>query len=250
MTASTPPLWLTQFLTDSGGTAAGAKLYSYIAGTSTPAPLFSDPEGITALANPAIADAAGRLEYYLSDQIVYKLALKTSTGITIAEIPEVSGSAPADALSVISAGYRSQAVVSGSTPIIIERTLLTSVDTSQVIEANIQVPASTDIVSLGIVDRLISPGPETLFTIPLNSSGDSADVYLRIAVEHRLIGASRTCSYGVTLTGAGGYSVKSYASGLPWRSASGDIAIGLSTPAVTSIPVLIWCSTIREMRHD
>lgn len=250
MTASTPPQWLTQFLTDSGGTAAGALLYSYIAGTTTPTPLYSDIDGMAALSNPAVADSAGRLEYYLDDQIVYKLVFKNSLGVTLVEIPEVSGCAPADAFSVISQGYRSQAVISGTEPVILSRTLATAVDTTQLFEMNFRVPSSTDIVTLGIVDRYISPSPATLFTVPLNAAGDSADLYLRLVVENRLIGASRTCSYGLHIVGNGAYTLKQYASGLPWRASSGDVAIGIATPSLSSIPVEIWSSTIQERRHD
>jgi hypothetical protein len=190
------------------------------------------------------------LEFYLDTQIVYKLEVQNSAGVTLWEIPEVSGAAPADVSAIISQGYRSQNVNSGTTPVILSRTLSTQVDTTQTFKMNLSVPVSTDIVTLVIVDRNISPGPVTLFTEPLNAVGDSAELMVQLIVENRLIGASRSCSYGLYIGGTGANVTKQAAGGIAWRASSGDVAFALSTTSAIDIPVSIWVSTIEERRHD
>jgi hypothetical protein len=64
---------LLQFLDDTGVAIPGAKLYSYLAGTSTPSALFAEETGVTPLPNPAIADAGGKLLAYGLQGQAYKL---------------------------------------------------------------------------------------------------------------------------------------------------------------------------------
>lgn len=76
-----------QFFTNEGVPLTGGLLYTYSAGTSTPATSYTSSSGATALANPIILDAAGRVptgEIWLTDGISYKFVLKDSTGVLIA----------------------------------------------------------------------------------------------------------------------------------------------------------------------
>jgi hypothetical protein len=76
-----------QFFTNDGVPLTGGLLYTYSAGTSTPATTYTSSSGATALANPIILDAAGRVptgEIWLTDGISYKFVLKDSTGVLIA----------------------------------------------------------------------------------------------------------------------------------------------------------------------
>ena len=76
-----------QFFTNDGVPLTGGLLYTYLAGTSTPATAYTSSNGLTALANPIILDAAGRVptgEIWLSDGISYKFVLKDSTDVLIA----------------------------------------------------------------------------------------------------------------------------------------------------------------------
>lgn len=76
-----------QFFTNDGVPLTGGLLYTYSAGTSTPATSYTSSSGATALANPIILDAAGRVptgEIWLTDGISYKFVLKDSTGVLIA----------------------------------------------------------------------------------------------------------------------------------------------------------------------
>ena len=60
--ATVMPLFLPQFLDDDGIPLTGGKLYSFEAGTTTPQPLYTDPQLTPGLEydNPIILDAAGR----------------------------------------------------------------------------------------------------------------------------------------------------------------------------------------------
>ena len=83
-----------QFFTNDGVPLTGGLLYTYLAGTSTPATTYTSSSGITALANPIILDAAGRVptgEIWLSDGISYKFVLKDSTDVLIATWDGLSG---------------------------------------------------------------------------------------------------------------------------------------------------------------
>lgn len=67
---------------DSNGVpAAGAKFFTYAAGTTTPKAAYSDEAGTIALSNPVVCNAAGIAACYLKSGIGdYKIALKDSTG--------------------------------------------------------------------------------------------------------------------------------------------------------------------------
>jgi len=83
-----------QFFSNNGVPLAGGLLYTYLAGTSTPATAYTSSNGITALANPIILDAAGRVptgEIWLSDGISYKFVLKDATDALIATWDNLSG---------------------------------------------------------------------------------------------------------------------------------------------------------------
>jgi hypothetical protein len=83
-----------QFFTNDGVPLSGGLLYTYLAGTSTPATTYTSSSGITALANPIILDAAGRVptgEIWLTDGISYKFVLKDSTDVLIATWDGLSG---------------------------------------------------------------------------------------------------------------------------------------------------------------
>ena len=83
-----------QFFTNDGVPLTGGLLYTYLAGTSTPATTYTSSSGITALANPIILDAAGRVptgEIWLTDGISYKFVLKDSTDVLIATWDGLSG---------------------------------------------------------------------------------------------------------------------------------------------------------------
>lgn len=70
-----------QFLSDTGVPLPGARLFSFLAGTSTPAALYADSTGGTPLANPAVADDGGKLLAYGVHGQAYKLNLLDANGV-------------------------------------------------------------------------------------------------------------------------------------------------------------------------
>jgi hypothetical protein len=84
-----------QFFDNSGYPLTGGKLYSYAAGTTTPAATYTSSNGLTAHSNPIVLDAAGRVpaggEIWLTDGVIYKFVLKTSTDTLIATYDNITG---------------------------------------------------------------------------------------------------------------------------------------------------------------
>jgi hypothetical protein len=74
-----------QFFTDSGVPLSGGLLYSYAAGTTTPATTWTTSAGTVANTNPIVMDSAGRTpnEIWITGGIDYKFILKTSAGVTV-----------------------------------------------------------------------------------------------------------------------------------------------------------------------
>jgi len=72
-----------QFFDNNGVILSGGKIYTYAAGTTTPQATYTSSLGNTAHANPIILDSAGRVpggEIWLTDNLLYKFVIETSTG--------------------------------------------------------------------------------------------------------------------------------------------------------------------------
>lgn len=84
-----------QFFTNTGAVLTGGKLYTYSAGTTTPAVTYTSSLGVTAQPNPIVLDAAGRVpnsgEIWLTDGIIYKFVLKDSNDVLIATYDNITG---------------------------------------------------------------------------------------------------------------------------------------------------------------
>jgi len=61
---------------DNGNPLTGGQLYTYIAGSSTPADTFTDASGNTKNDNPIILDSRGEAPVWLDDTMVYKFVLR------------------------------------------------------------------------------------------------------------------------------------------------------------------------------
>ncbi len=68
-----------------GTPAAGAKLYSYLSGSSTPSPLYSNADLAIGhrLSNPVVADASGVFPIMYMDALSYRIFITTTDGTTI-----------------------------------------------------------------------------------------------------------------------------------------------------------------------
>jgi hypothetical protein len=83
-----------QFFDNNGNPLSGGKLFSYAAGTTTPAVTYTSSLGVTAHTNPIVLDAGGRVpggEIWLTDGVIYKFVLQTSTNVLIATYDNIVG---------------------------------------------------------------------------------------------------------------------------------------------------------------
>ena len=84
-----------QFFDNSGNVLTGGKLYTYLAGTTTPTPTYTSATGTTFHSNPIIFDAAGRVpaggEIWLADSIQYKFVLKDANEVLIGTYDNLIG---------------------------------------------------------------------------------------------------------------------------------------------------------------
>ncbi len=93
-----------QFFTSTGAVLTGGKLYTYAAGTTTPATAYTTSAGSTAWTNPIVLDAAGRVsgsgEIWLTNGVTYKFVLTDSNDVLIATYDNVTGINSIDASEV------------------------------------------------------------------------------------------------------------------------------------------------------
>lgn len=82
-----------QFFDNNGDVLSGGKLFTYQAGTTTPATTYTSATGLVANANPIILDSAGRMtnEVWLTEGASYKFILKTSTDVQLGSYDNVEG---------------------------------------------------------------------------------------------------------------------------------------------------------------
>ena len=84
-----------QFFDANGTPLSGGKLYTYSAGTTTPAVTYTSSAGNVSHSNPIILDAAGRVpgssEIWLTDSVAYKFVLKDSNDVLQATWDNITG---------------------------------------------------------------------------------------------------------------------------------------------------------------
>lgn len=84
-----------QFFDDNGDPLTGGLVYTYQAGTTTPATTYTSSAGNVAHSNPIVLDAAGKIpggEVWLTAQTKYKFVVKTSTGVLLNTYDNIGGS--------------------------------------------------------------------------------------------------------------------------------------------------------------
>jgi hypothetical protein len=84
-----------QFFDNNGNILSGGKLYTYVAGTSTPLTTYTSSAGTTANTNPIVLDSSGRItqEIWVNNTATSKFVLKTSADVLLAtwdNIPSLS----------------------------------------------------------------------------------------------------------------------------------------------------------------
>lgn len=82
-----------QFFDDNGTPLTGGLVYTYSAGTTTPATTYTDSTGANAHSNPIVLDAAGRTpsEIWVDGGLVYKFIVKTSTDTLVGTYDNIPG---------------------------------------------------------------------------------------------------------------------------------------------------------------
>lgn len=75
----------------SGGPLNGGKVYTYLAGTTTPTNTYADAERVTTNTNPVILDARGEANIFLDPAINYKFVVQDSTGASVYTQDNISG---------------------------------------------------------------------------------------------------------------------------------------------------------------
>jgi hypothetical protein len=84
-----------QFFDNNGNPLAGGKIYTYAAGTTTPAATYTTYSGTIAHTNPIVLDSSGRVpsgEIWLVMGSNYKFVLKTADDVLIATYDNIYGS--------------------------------------------------------------------------------------------------------------------------------------------------------------
>jgi hypothetical protein len=79
-----------QFFTTAGIPLVGGKLYTYVAGTSTPQATYTTEAGVTANTNPIILDTRGECNLFLTESVSYKFILYDSTDVLIWSVDNIS----------------------------------------------------------------------------------------------------------------------------------------------------------------
>ena len=95
MAVNLSPIWGAgaQLFDNSGNVLSGGKIYTYAAGTTTPAATYTSSNGITANSNPIILNSAGRVPYeiWLTNGVSYKFVLKDSNDTLIGTWDNLKG---------------------------------------------------------------------------------------------------------------------------------------------------------------
>jgi hypothetical protein len=80
--ATIAPVFKFQFLDGNGNPLTAGKLYTYIAGTTTPLTTYTTAAGSTPNTNPIILDSAGRADIFLTAGSAYKFVLANAGNVT------------------------------------------------------------------------------------------------------------------------------------------------------------------------
>ncbi len=123
-----------QFLDDSGNVLTGGLIYTYSAGTTTPLATYTSNLGTTALPNPIVLNAAGRVptgEIWLTTGFGYKFVTKDSNGVLIGTYDNIPSSAQPPIINDASSiSYEQGAQTTAGSFIIGDTYLITSIGTT------------------------------------------------------------------------------------------------------------------------
>ena len=143
-----------QFFDNSGNILTGGKLYSYLAGTTTPATTYTTTVGNVANTNPIVLDAAGRVpssgQIWLTGGVSYKFVLKTSTDVQLWSADNLSGLASSGQTGSVTATQGQTVVTVPFTYLIGQNSLRVFVNGSkQIITTNYTETTTTSVTFTG-----------------------------------------------------------------------------------------------------
>jgi len=105
-----------------GTPAVAYKLYSYLAGTTTPTPTYTDQTEAAANPNPTILDGNGEAEIWLAPNIAYKLVLRTDADVVVWTVDGINTSEGAYASTLTLTGQLTSTVASPTPPLVVAST--------------------------------------------------------------------------------------------------------------------------------
>lgn len=85
------PVLKQRFFDANGVPLVGGKLYSYVAGTTTPLATFTDATGLTPNTNPVILDSTGSADVWIDPTLAYKFILEDAASVLQFSVDLVSG---------------------------------------------------------------------------------------------------------------------------------------------------------------
>lgn len=91
---SLSPVFNAQVVKDNGDPAVGWKIATYLAGSSTPQPAYTDSTGTVAHTNPIILDALGFVtmgELWIADGVAYKFVLSDANDVIKKTVDNIEG---------------------------------------------------------------------------------------------------------------------------------------------------------------
>jgi hypothetical protein len=92
MTTTLSPLPILSFRDNNGNALVNGQLFTYQAGTQTPAPTYTDSTGATQQSNPIILNARGEAQVWIPPNTAYKYVLQDSFGNTIWTVDQIVNS--------------------------------------------------------------------------------------------------------------------------------------------------------------
>ena len=150
----------------SGLPNVGGKLFTYLAGTTTPQATFTDAGGGTANANPVILDARGEANVFWNG--VYKVILADAAGATIWTADNIDGRTP-----VVAAALAAYAPLAGATftgPVAANSTLVVAGATT------LAATQTAALLATGITDTT-TPNTGTTGAVRLRGNATSGYAY-------------------------------------------------------------------------
>ena len=107
-----------QFFGDDGLPLAGGFLWTYLAGTTTPATTYTDSTGATQHSNPIVLGSNGRVttEIWLPSGTAYKFVIQTATSTLIGTYDNIYGINDVSSTSSLAAYLASPPAIGGTVP--------------------------------------------------------------------------------------------------------------------------------------